>query len=78
MSDGLDDLASSIERIAELRAAAGREGRTEVIFAATISDPDDVETYRSAGVDRAIVKPWRRTSDALESMTDFARRHGLR
>jgi probable F420-dependent oxidoreductase len=77
MNHSLEDLPASIERLAQLRAAAGRPGRTEVVFGSAIADPGDVERYRSAGVDRAFVKPWRRTSDALDSLTSFARRHGL-
>ena len=77
MNHSLDQLPPAIERIAELRAAAGRPGRTEVLASSHIVDPDDVERYRVAGVDRAFVKPWRRTSDALESLATFARRHGL-
>ena len=77
MNHSIDELPAAIERIAELRAAAGRSGRTEVVASSDIVDPGDVERYRVAGVDRAFVKPWRRTSDALESLAAFADRHGL-
>jgi probable F420-dependent oxidoreductase len=77
MNHALEELPAAIERIAELRAAAGRPGRTEILASSHIVDPADVERYRAAGIDRAFVKPWRRTSDALESLASFARRHDL-
>jgi hypothetical protein len=41
---------------------------------ASIADEADVERYAAAGVDRVFVKPWRRTSEALESIGRFAER----
>ena len=51
MNHPLDELPAAIERIARLRAAAGRPGRTEIVAASDIVDPGDVERYRAAGVD---------------------------
>jgi len=72
MNHTLDHLPAKVARLAELRARAGRDGRTEVTLGAEISTPVDVERYVEAGVDRVFVKPWRRTSDAVESVRRFA------
>ena len=72
MNHTLDEIPAKVARLAELRARAGRDGRTEVTLGAEISTPVDVERYVEAGVDRVFVKPWRRTSDALESIGRFA------
>jgi probable F420-dependent oxidoreductase len=72
MNHTLDEIPAKVARLAELRARAGRDGRTEVTLGAEISTPVDVERYVEAGVDRVFVKPWRRTSDAVESVRRFA------
>lgn len=78
MNHALDELAAPIARIAELRAAAGRPGRTEVVVSAMdLRTPDEVAAYEEAGVDLVLVKPWNRTSDALASLATFAERMGL-
>lgn len=77
MNHALEDLPASIERIAEHRSRVSRPGRTEVIAAAVIERPEDVDRHTAAGVDRALVKPWNRTSDALASLAAFADRMDL-
>ncbi len=78
MNHTVDQLPASIDRIAERRAAAGREGRTEVIVSTMdVRTPEDAAPYEQAGVDVLLVKPWNRTSDALESLASFAERFGL-
>jgi probable F420-dependent oxidoreductase len=74
MNHAIDDLASAAERIARWREEAGRRGRTEITYMAEVAgDGDgDVDRLARAGVDRAIVKPWRRTSDAIESLEALA------
>jgi probable F420-dependent oxidoreductase len=66
--------ASAAERIARLRAHAdGRTRTVEVtVLAAETPNGDDVERFAEAGVDRLVVVPWRRTSEALDGMRRFA------
>ena len=54
--------------------AGGRPGRTEMTLSVPVADAADIERCAEAGVDRVFVKPWRRTSDALESIGRFAER----
>ncbi len=72
MNHGIDELPAAVARIAELRHRAGREGRTEVTAAATVDSPADIDRCARAGVDRLFVKPWRRTSDAIDGLRRFA------
>ena len=58
--------------LAELRERAGRPGRTEITLAAPVADAAGIERCARAGVDRVFVRPWQRTSDALESIGRFA------
>jgi probable F420-dependent oxidoreductase len=72
MNHPLDKLPAAIARIAELRAAAGRDGKTEVTVGGTIASPDDVAKYEDAGVDRVIVRPWQKSREAIEGMRRYA------
>ena len=69
--------ALALARLAELRAAAGRPGRTEVTLCGHLQHPSDIVRYAEAGVDRVFVKPWERTSGALEGIRRFADQFGL-
>jgi len=72
MNHTVDELAPAVERLAELRAAAGRPGRTEITLGLTPGSAADVTRYAAAGVDRLIVRPWWRTADAPDSIARFA------
>jgi len=72
MNHTLEEIPSAVATIAELRERAGRQGRTEVTLGAQIGSQADIDRYARAGVDRVFVKPWRRTSDAIESLRSFA------
>lgn len=64
--------------LGRLRSAADSLGRTtlpEVTVAAEPGSEDTVDAWRATGVDRLLVTPWRRSRDALQGMTEFARRH---
>jgi probable F420-dependent oxidoreductase len=65
-------LPAAAERIAEWREKAGRGGRTEITYMADVAGDGDVARLESVGVDRVIVKPWKRTSDALAGLEAFA------
>lgn len=72
MNHTLEEIPAAVARLADLRAQAGREGRTEITLGGEIRTPSDVDRYAEAGVDQVFVTPWRRTSDAIESIREFA------
>ena len=72
MNHTVDEIPAKVARLAELRERAGRAGRTEVTLSAPGADAAAIEACARAGVDRVFVRPWRRTSDALESIGRFA------
>ena len=72
MNHTVDEVPTAVATIADLRERAGRDGRTEVTIGAQIGSPSDVDRHVEAGVDRVFVKPWKRTSDAIESLRSFA------
>jgi probable F420-dependent oxidoreductase len=72
MNHSVGEIPSAVATIAELRERAGRQGRTEVTLGAQIGSQSDIDRHAEAGVDRVFVKPWRRTSDAIESLRSFA------
>lgn len=73
--------------IARLRAAEEAAGRTTplevTVAAAQITvvgetlTPEEIARFGAAGVDRLIVSPWRRTSEAIEGLERFAEECGL-
>jgi probable F420-dependent oxidoreductase len=74
MNHSLEALPASIAKLAELRAAAGRQGRVEVTVHLPVEEASDLERYAGAGVDRVLVRPWKRSSEALEGLKRFAER----
>jgi probable F420-dependent oxidoreductase len=74
MNHTVDQIPAAVAKLAELRERAGREGRVEVTLGGQIESPADAAAYEAAGVDRVFVRPWRRTSDALDSIRAFAER----
>jgi probable F420-dependent oxidoreductase len=72
MNHKLQDLPATIERLHTLWRQHGREGLPEVTVSAAIQTVDDIHRAASLGVDRLIIKPWRRTSDAIDSIGAFA------
>lgn len=72
MNHTLDQLPESVAKIAELAARAERETPVEVTLSADINSVDDIDRYRAAGVTRAIVRPWRRSREALDGLSAFA------
>jgi probable F420-dependent oxidoreductase len=72
MNHSLEQIPASVARLAELRESFGRPGRTEVTLAGQIESPGDLERYAEAGVDRVIVRPWRRSREAIDGLRRFA------
>jgi probable F420-dependent oxidoreductase len=77
MNTPLEALPAKVARLAQLRREAGREGRSEVTLTGQVSVPADIERYAEAGVDRVLVRPWGRTSGALDGIRRFAEEFGL-
>ncbi len=74
MNHTLDRMAGSLARIAELRADAGRDPGFEVTMSGVVDDDAAIERYAAAGVTRVLVRPWQRTSGALDAISDFSER----
>jgi alkanesulfonate monooxygenase SsuD/methylene tetrahydromethanopterin reductase-like flavin-dependent oxidoreductase (luciferase family) len=72
MNHSLADLPASLARLAELTAAAGRETPVEITFNGDPATPAEVEPYAAAGVTRLVVRPWRRSSQAIDGLRRFA------
>jgi probable F420-dependent oxidoreductase len=69
LSNTVDDAVERVGRIRTLRREAGRaDERFEVTLGGEIRARDDVERWAEAGVDRLVVAPWRRSSEALEGL----------
>jgi probable F420-dependent oxidoreductase len=65
-------LAGNMKRLAELREAAGREGRCSVTLqTAGLPITDDLLRYRDLGVDRVLVVPWSSPREAVDSIRRF-------
>ena len=73
MNHTLDDLPPSLARLRELADRAGRTTPIEVTLnAGDVADVDGVRRYADAGVTRLIVRPWSRTSEAIDGIRRFA------
>ncbi|MBO2446787.1 TIGR03619 family F420-dependent LLM class oxidoreductase [Actinomadura barringtoniae] len=79
MPQTLAGARSQIERLHELRKAAGREGEPfEItVHAYELEGPGEIAEWEAMGVDRLIVRPWRRTREALDKLAEFAAQYGL-
>ena len=58
--------------LARRRQSVGRAGTVEISLAATSADLDHLRELAEAGVDRALVRPWNSSKDALDGMRRFA------
>jgi probable F420-dependent oxidoreductase len=69
----LGSAAARVRRLRELRREAGREGmRFEVTLGGELRAPADVKRWEDAGVDRLVVSPWHRSSEAIEGLRRYA------
>lgn len=65
--------AAQVKRLRELRREAGREHEpVEVTLGGNLREPDEIERWRDAGVDRLVVSPWRRSPEAVEGLRRYA------
>jgi probable F420-dependent oxidoreductase len=72
MNHSLEDLGPSLARLRELCDRHGRETPVEITFNGDVTHPDDVARYADAGVTRLVVRPWSRSSEALDGLARFA------
>jgi probable F420-dependent oxidoreductase len=72
MNHRLEDLPTSIGRIRRLAEEAGRSDPIEVTFFGDPKDPEDIERYATVGISRLLVRPWSRSSEALDGIRQFA------
>lgn len=69
----LSSVQPQLQRLSELRHRFGRADQDfEVTVGASPASADEVRALEQAGVTRLIVRPWRRTSGALEGLRRFA------
>jgi len=70
---------SAAARVSELRALLADAGRADAEFEMTVScgfpdlSADDVRRYEDAGIDRIVVLPWRRASEAEDKLEALAK-----
>jgi probable F420-dependent oxidoreductase len=72
MNHAVDELPASLRRLRELADAAGRTTPVEVTLNLPVESVDDLRRYADAGIARVVVHPWKRSSEALDSITRFA------
>ena len=72
MNTPVSGLAAARAEIEAIRRDAGRDGKFTVTVMGGAAGPADVDAYRSAGVDRLVVSPWRRSADAADGLREFA------
>ncbi len=72
MNHTVDQIPAAAARIGELREAAGRSDPVEITLGAPGSDLDGIRRCAEAGVGRVLVRPWRRSREAVEGMRRFA------
>jgi probable F420-dependent oxidoreductase len=72
MNHAVDELPASLRRLRELADAAGRTTPVEVTLNLPVESVDDLRRYADAGITRVVVHPWKRSSEALDSITRFA------
>jgi probable F420-dependent oxidoreductase len=68
---GMQHTPESVAPIAKRLRAEARAGFTVTVGGA-VRTPDDVDRFAEAGVDRLIVSPWTRTSEARAGIARFA------
>jgi len=74
MPHTVESARPQIETIERMLAEAGRD-RSEfeiTVSAFDVHTPDDLEQWRRLGVDRLVVRPYTRTSGAVEALERFA------
>ena len=76
MAHSLDSVVAPIEKLHRL---ADRENvaAPEITVMGTVEEERDLSAWEEVGVDRLIVAPWQRSSEAIDGLRAFAQRWGL-
>jgi probable F420-dependent oxidoreductase len=72
MNHSLEEIPASAAKIARRRRELGCDDVVEITLTARQSGYDDLRRLADAGVGRALVRPWDRSSDAIEGIRRFA------
>jgi hypothetical protein len=72
MNHSIEQIPESLSRIRKLREQAGRDTHIELTMGLPVGTPEDLDRYGEEGVTRVLVRPWKSTKDALESIERFA------
>lgn len=71
MNHTLEQIPGAAGRMARLRREAGRTGTVEITLGGGDLGADALRRYADAGVARVLVKPWGRSSEAIEGIRRF-------
>jgi probable F420-dependent oxidoreductase len=74
MNHALDQIPASLARLTEIAGRIGRTAPIEVTLGGDVSSQDDIDRFTSAGVTRVLVRPFGRSSEAIEGLRRFAGR----
>ncbi len=66
------DVLAPIDRLRALSERHGAARLPEITVMATLSDRSEMAAWETAGVDRLIVAPWKRSRDAVAALRTFA------
>lgn len=72
MAHTCESVVGPVARLRALRKEYGREGGFEVVVGGTVASPSDLDRWTDAGVDRLIVSPWARSSQAVQGLRSLA------
>ena len=70
LGDGWIGMYETPESVAKRVARIGRP--VQIVTGGSVTSVDDLQAYADAGVDRLIVSPWRKSTEALDGIRGFA------
>jgi probable F420-dependent oxidoreductase len=72
MNHSLDQIPSSLAKIASIRESAGISPGIELTMGLPVAKREDLDRYEAAGVSRVLVRPWSSSREAVEALKRFA------